>query len=86
MFFVFAKAKGLPQMPELHDASLMAIMRQLQTIGCCSVSPVTMFCTVVHLPSTMWAVKITINYVFLIGGDSVSKLRTAEQYNFLVVG
>lgn len=73
-------------MPELHDASLIAIMRHLQTIGCCSVSLVITFCTAVHLPSTMWAAKVTVNYVFPIGGDSVSKLRTVEQYNFLVVG
>lgn len=69
MLFVFAKVKGLPQMPELHDASLAAIMRRLQTMGCCSVAFVIMFCTV-HLPSTTWAAKITINYVFPGGATS----------------
>ena len=33
MLLVFAKVKGLPQMPELRDALLTAIMRQLQNTG-----------------------------------------------------
>lgn len=83
MFLVFAKVKGLLQMPELHDASSTAIMRRLKSMDCCSMSFINMFCTAVHRHRTMWAAKITINCVFPLGGGHfVSKLRTVEQCNF----